>query len=130
MSVRPLSECGSRSDTCSGKVTRCRELTAGIMPDSFTSTLKKRLQEKAPELGDLCHSGFLLHWGYCTPFSATDAVYAITALLESHSIRSGSRIVTPRDAFWCASIKSVKNPRKPRSPFRRHRPVPLVAMLS
>jgi len=63
--------------------------------------LASKLEEygHTAQLSDLVFQSFHLHWGYRTPLSATDAVHAVSALLESHATRPTEGL-TPTKAFW------------------------------
>lgn len=66
-------------------------------------SLEDMLAQYGPgaSLTDVTFDSFHLQWGYRTPLSATDAVHAVSALLESHGTRPGE-MLSASDAFWCA----------------------------
>lgn len=65
--------------------------------------LEAKLDEYAhtAQLSDMIFQSFHLHWGYRIPLSATDAVHAISALLESHITRPNEKL-SSTEAFWQA----------------------------
>lgn len=63
--------------------------------------LEKKLEEygHTAQLNEIVFQSFHLHWGYRTPLSATDAVYGISALMESHNTRPYDNL-EGADTFW------------------------------
>ena len=55
-------------------------------------------------LSDLEYKGIRLEWGFSRSLTATDAVLAITALLESHATRPSAKL-TVKSAFWCGRLR-------------------------
>ena len=70
--------------------------------------LEAKLDEYAhtAQLSDTIFQSFHLHWGYRIPLSATDAVHAIAALLESHVTRPSENL-SPSEAFWSEPPLSI-----------------------
>lgn len=75
--------------------------SAAEMKLQVHSQLEAKLDEYAhtAQLSDTVFQSFHLHWGYRIPLSATDAVHAISALLESHATRPSENL-SPTEAFW------------------------------
>ena len=63
--------------------------------------LENKMEEygHTAQLNDMSFPSFRLHWGYRTPLSATDAVHAISALMESYATRPHENM-TLSDSFW------------------------------
>ena len=63
--------------------------------------LEKKLEKfgHTAQLSDLAFQSFHLHWGYRTPLSATDAVYGVSALMESHATKPHEQLMSS-DSFW------------------------------
>mmetsp|Transcript_28012 Transcript_28012/g.72073 ORF Transcript_28012/g.72073 Transcript_28012/m.72073 type:complete len:595 (+) Transcript_28012:73-1857(+) len=78
---------------------QCRQ-HYGHMKHSIKDSLSSKLENYAPtyNLPDLQFSSFQMEMGYKRAFSASDAVYGVTALLEAHALEEeGSK-----ESFWKA----------------------------
>ena len=67
--------------------------------------LENKMEEygHTAQLNDMSFPSFRLHWGYRTPLSATDAVHAISALMESYATRPHENM-SLSDSFWYCCI--------------------------
>lgn len=72
------------------------------MKHSIKDSLSSKLENYAPtyNLPDLQFSSFQMEMGYKRAFSASDAVYGVTALLEAHALEEVRPPLLPPTADW------------------------------